>query len=268
MITKAQMYYRENKNQIIQKNKEYYKANREKILERNNKYYLKNKERLISKQKIYYSQKSVKLHHKQVMKEYQLKNSEKIRTMKHNYYIRNKDKTLAYNRLRYSNVKHTDSFKSMMKSYIKNNLEKVKFWKAQWVINNKNEPTFKQSRALSYKKWYSKNRERRIEYSRKWHDENPRSGYINEELVLPMLSVRIRDKNTCQWFKCGKTHREASIHVHHIFPRSEYPELQLIEKYMICYCREHHIKFHEARGDINSAILLKHQIPVKRVNHN
>lgn len=69
------------------------------------------------------------------------------------------------------------------------------------------------------------------------------------ELEFIMNLVRRRDNNTCKWQNCGKTSKETSIHVHHIFPQSEYPELKYREDYMICYCKKHHKKWHKSRGD-------------------
>ena len=53
-----------------------------------------------------------------------------------------------------------------------------------------------------------------------------------------------------QWYGCGLTNKEAIIHVHHIFPRKEYPELASVEQYMICYCWEHHNLWHKKRRDV------------------
>lgn len=100
--------------------------------------------------------------------------------------------------------------------------------------------------------WHDKDQLRKWkrEYQRKWNKENPRSGTIGSpELKIRMDNIRARDKNTCQWFNCGLTYKQVPIHVHHIFPRSEYPELELEEKYMICYCANHHGLFHRYRGD-------------------
>jgi hypothetical protein len=88
-----------------------------------------------------------------------------------------------------------------------------------------------------------------IHYSRKRVKEYPRSsrhGSLQE--YVAMMNVRLRDKNHCKWYGCNKSIR--NIHVHHIFPRSEYPELREIERYMICYCDQHHKKWHDARGDV------------------
>ncbi len=83
-----------------------------------------------------------------------------------------------------------------------------------------------------------------------WNKNNPDSSCgENWELRLKMNNVRKRDNNTCKWFNCNLTHKETIIDVHHIFPRSEYPELELIEKFMICYCIDHHSLWHEMRGD-------------------
>lgn len=80
------------------------------------------------------------------------------------------------------------------------------------------------------------------------------------EMRFAMNNVRLRDKNTCQWSGCGLTSNEIEIHVHHVFPKHKYPEFGLIEKYMVCYCIKHHIKFHEARGDIQAVVVLSNQL--------
>lgn len=87
-------------------------------------------------------------------------------------------------------------------------------------------------------------------YMKTYNMNNPSSGgCYSYDLQDAMNNVRIRDNNTCQWYGCGITNREISIHVHHIFPRNEYPELELVEQYMICYCKEHHSLWHYKRGD-------------------
>lgn len=100
--------------------------------------------------------------------------------------------------------------------------------------------------------WYKRPeiREKERKRLKEWKKNNPTSTYkFGLEQQIAMDLVRIRDKNTCKWYNCGKTHKETQIDVHHIFPRSEYPELELIEQYMLCYCVEHHTKWHEMRGD-------------------
>ena len=113
---------------------------------------------------------------------------------------------------------------------------------------------------IEYMRIYrQKNKEKINAYARKWDKENPRSRGSNYsiELRLAMNNVRKRDHNTCQWANCGLTHREAPIHVHHIFPRSEYPDLELIEQYMICYCANHHGVWHRYRGDNYANFILR-----------
>ena len=61
------------------------------------------------------------------------------------------------------------------------------------------------------------------------------------EVIQAMERVRIKQGNTCQWYGCGS---KIDIEVHHIFPRREYPQLAIDERYMICYCDEHHMKWH------------------------
>lgn len=99
-------------------------------------------------------------------------------------------------------------------------------------------------------KKYWNNVEHYRKKNREYRRNNPGScRSYSLELQLAMNKVRKRDNNTCQWFECGLTHREAPIHIHHIFPRSQYPELELIEQYMICYCANHHGLWHRYRGD-------------------
>jgi len=90
--------------------------------------------------------------------------------------------------------------------------------------------------------------------NKKWSQKNPRSHTISTsgdtiELQIAMNNVRKRDNNKCKWANCDKDNFNSSIHVHHIYPRSEYPELSLYEPYMICYCKEHHSEWHKCRGD-------------------
>jgi len=103
------------------------------------------------------------------------------------------------------------------------------------------------SKGIKYKKeWELKN----PEYKKEWSKNNPRSSHTySYDLQDAMNNVRVRDKNTCKWYNCGLTNRQAPIQVNHIFPRNEYPELELVEKYMICYCLNHHVMFHFYRGD-------------------
>ena len=73
-----------------------------------------------------------------------------------------------------------------------------------------------------------------------------RKSWCTPELHKAMDNVRVRDSGMCQWYGCKAT---TNIHVHHIFPRYEYPELIMIERYMICYCAMHHKLWHTHRGD-------------------
>ena len=135
--------------------------------------------------------------------------------------------------------------------------------------------THKKQMRENHRKWIRKNRDiinkrRRLYYQQNkekmrfiinlWHKNNPRSNRSESiELQSIMNNIRKRDNNTCQWFGCRLTHKDSPIHVHHIFPRSEYPELELIEQYMICYCANHHGLFHRYRGD-SAGNLLSRQL--------
>jgi hypothetical protein len=91
--------------------------------------------------------------------------------------------------------------------------------------------------------------------------EHPDSFGVSYEVTIAMNNVRKRDKNECKWFGCTKSAKKGdSMHINHIFPREKYPELSTIEKYMICYCDEHHAKFHKARGD------KYHEFVLRRLN--
>ena len=85
-------------------------------------------------------------------------------------------------------------------------------------------------------------------YSRLFDPKSPRKKNSIEEWIA-MNNVRKRDSNTCKWYGCNRNQFDMIIDVHHIFPKSEYPELRFLEEYMICYCREHHCIWHEKRGD-------------------
>jgi len=132
-----------------------------------------------------------------------------------NYYEKNREQLLEYK-----------------KEYGKTNLKKLK---EKSKIYYKNHPD-KYKKLLEKKKLWSKN-----------HPHSSKKYSL--ELQISMNNVRIRDKNTCQWYKCGKKYLEIEIHVHHIFPRKEYPDLELVEQYMICYCKTHHILWHKIRKE-------------------
>ena len=137
----------------------------------------------------------------------------------------------------------------------------------------KNNEEFKKKKYQRAKKYYQNNREKILEYSknhaqipevkarrnemarlrRKSNPQSNRRGSI--DLQIAMNNVRKRDHNTCQWQGCGRTFRETPIHVHHIFPVSEYPDYELIEQYMICYCANHHGLWHRFRGDKYSEMI-------------
>jgi hypothetical protein len=68
-------------------------------------------------------------------------------------------------------------------------------------------------------------------------------------MFIAKYNVRIKYNHKCQWYNCNRTPLDMEIHVHHIFPKNEYPELKYIEEYMITYCKEHHSYWHKMRGD-------------------
>jgi len=125
--------------------------------------------------------------------------------------------------------------------------------------------THPEQRTKSLRKYYDRNKEKISKYGSQWKRENrvrvnlkrrlwrrnnpETSDHFSYELREAMDNARTRNKNTCQWYGCGLTFRQTTIQAHHIFPKKEYPDLQLVEQYIICYCMEHHTQWHEARGD-------------------
>jgi hypothetical protein len=195
-------------------------------------YYLNNKQRILDNQRLkriinrsqvlLIQKKSRNKHHdSRRLKEIEWKNNNK--NYDKIYYNKNKD-LILYN----------------VNKYRKENLQTIRLKKIEYYEKNK-------SKILErVKKYAIENADKIIAY-RKANPHSSRSYPL--ELQFAMNNVRKRDNNTCQWYGCGLTHHDIEIHVNHIFPRSEYPELELIQDYMICYCIMHHIKFHEARGD-------------------
>ena len=108
------------------------------------------------------------------------------------------------------------------------------------------------------REYYQKNKEKIKKQMREYRKANPHSSQnYSLDVQDAMNNVRKRDKNTCQWQECGLTHKQVPIHVHHIFPRSEYPDLELIEQYMICYCANHHGVWHRYREDYYANFILR-----------
>lgn len=171
----------------------------------------------------------------------QLKNKEKRYQYTKEWYQRNKQLL---------QVKNREYCKKYYLAHRKEILENVKLW----VSKNKDHVReYKRRHGKIYgKKW----REKNIDWVREYKRRNRRSSsHFSLEMQLAMNNVRKRDNNQCQWYGCGLKARDVPIHVHHIFPKSEYPELQLIEKYMICYCANHHGLWHRYRGDSSAWIL-------------
>lgn len=202
-----------------QKNKssrEWYYKNRECQIQKNREWKIKNRERMLLQKK-----------------EYHLKNRNKILERKKDFRDKNQDKIKAY--------RQKPEVKERMRIGMKVRRADPKF---------------------TYDKEYSKRPEVRarsnmMEKIRR--KENPRSARRQNgsiEIQIAMNNVRKRDNNTCQWAGCGLTFRQSPIHVHHIFPRSEYPDFAEIEQYMICYCANHHGLWHRMRGDSYSEMIL------------
>jgi len=176
-------------------------------------------------------------------KKYYDKHKTKILQQNHQYYLNNKQKILIRNR-----------------KWLEKNKEKYREQRHQHYLKiRKLHPLSVYGRKEVCRRYYLKNKQKIREKQKIYERLNPRSRGNNYSIELQdaMANIRKRDNNTCQWQNCGLTQRQAPIHVHHIFPRSEYPELQLIEKYMICYCANHHGMWHRYRGDQNAINFLQ-----------
>lgn len=162
-------------------------------------------------------------HNAEYMKKWSKSHPDKVKNALHKWYLKNKKRCLEYQQ----------KYHKINSNYRRDSSKKRR---QRW----KNDPR-------KYTKQIKQEKETRI----KWNKENPRSnrgGTI--ELQLAMNNVRIRDDSSCQWYGCSHNFKNLTIDVHHIFPRKEYSELELIEQYMICYCREHHNEFHIAKGEV------------------
>jgi len=189
---------------------------------------------------------------REYQREWKQKNKERLRLCSKQYYLNNKDRLIKQHieyltknkdKRRAYEIKYYHDNKPRIANYYRKNVDRI----TNYYVNNKD-------RIAQY---YLNNRDKLIQYQAQWDKENPRSGAgLSYELQDAMNNVRIRDKNTCQWHGCGLTSRQVSIHVHHIFPRNEYQELELVEQYMICYCANHHGLWHRYRGDYYSELIL------------
>lgn len=218
------------KNKNPNYHKEWYQKNKTKVLIESKNWYQDNKTKKQDYLKKWRSE-------TQYNKKYYAANKEKLSQYHKEYHERNREILIKKMKENYDPVKRKVD-------YLKNreeNLLRVKEWRL------KNADHLKQ-----YQKEFEQRPERKA-YHKKWNDANPRKshgGSYSLDLEIAMNNVRIRDNNTCQWQGCGLTHKKGfPIHVHHIFPRSEYPGLQLEEKYLICYCANHHYIWHRFRGD-------------------
>jgi len=209
-------------------NKDYYQKNKGQFLEYQRLDRLRHKEKRKQHRKEYDNKPESKSKQREYKKKYKLKDPERFKMLK------KKDDAIYHQKHKERIVIHNKQYQKGF--YIKNRERILAYGKKH--------------RQLPHVK------ARRNELVRIWRKNNPRSNRsFYPELQDAMNNVRRRDDNTCQWYGCGLKHKATQIHVHHIFPRSEYPDLELIEQYMICYCAEHHAQFHAARGDICSKLI-------------
>lgn len=225
--------------------KQYREVNKEKLRLQRKLNYEKNKDREQLEGRAYY-----------------WNNRERQLQLRRKRSINNKDKVRAYDQKRYWN--NPEKYRFKQRERAKNNPEKNK----QWRVNSRNRLRADPKRLQRYKEtvknYKERNKERINENRRIWLMNNPRSATHRPlEVRWAMNRVRKRDNNTCQWYGCGLTNKQTVIQVHHIFPISEYPQFEDVEKYMICYCKEHHAKWHEMRGDSSHHLIRKSRINQK-----
>ena len=146
---------------------------------------------------------------------------------------------------------HPENRKKSNKKYNLKNKEKIHRYHKNYY--NK----YKEKIKHNNNDWYWNRGGREKAFKR--YEKNPKSTWRSEypELLEAIENVRKRDHNTCQWQGCHLKYQRGitSIEVHHIFPRSEYPDFELIEQYMICYCANHHGLWHRMRGDRYSEMI-------------
>jgi hypothetical protein len=198
----------------------YYKQNKEKFLRWQREYRLKNKDKIKIKRKEY--DEKNKKHQLELKRIWRINNMEKVKAQKKKdgakYYLTNKEKLLPGKR-------------KQGKEYYQKNRDRIRaYHKARSQL-----PHVKA---------------RKAELARIRRRENPQSNRSDSlELQFAKNRVRLRDGNKCQWQGCVMDFRQSRIDVHHIFPKSEHPELELEERFMICYCVSHHAYWHMMRGD-------------------
>ena len=156
-------------------------------------------------------------------------------------------------RLTANDIYHNRGGKDYQSNWQKNNPDKVSEYNKDFRDNNPEYSTNWNRKNPQSRKAINKRHEDKPErkaYVKNWQRLNPRSGTDRPlDVRESMMNTRIRNKNTCQWYGCGRTPKQMSIAVHHIFPIEEYPDLASVEQYQICYCAEHHYLWHKARGD-------------------
>jgi len=173
-----------------------------------------------------------------------------VKEWKHEWYLQNNNKPYYHHkesipRSQLSDEELKEAREKDRNSYWKNYANRGE----KYLKNREKKKTY----SLNY---HYEHREEKINYMREYGKNNPRSSrQYPLELQIIMNEVRVRDKNTCKWYGCGLTNRDAPIHVNHIFPKSEYPELMYEKRFMICYCLNHHVMFHYYRGDGYDKIL-------------
>ena len=193
-------------------------------------------------------------------KKWREENPEKSKAIYMRYTQKPENKIKLRERVKKWRLKNREKYKIMKKKSDKRYSskpevkQKMKLYKEEYS----SKPEVKQKMKLYNKEYINKNRVAVYKQHRVWRYANPRSSRkYSYDLQDAMNNVRIRDNNTCQWYGCGLTFRQVPIHVHHIFPRSEYPELELVEQYMICFCLNHHALWHIYRGDYYGKMILQ-----------
>lgn len=217
----------------------------------------KNKEKLRLQRKLNYEKN--KNREQLEGRAYYWNNRERQLQLRRKRSINNKDKVRAYDQKRYWN--NPEKYRLQIQERRIKNPDKYKQYQKTTYDRLRKDPIRLAKRKEWRNAYLERNRERIKEKRRIYLLNNPRSATHRPlEVRWAMNRVRKRDKNTCQWYGCRLTNKQTLIQVHHIFPISEYPQFDQVEEYMICYCKEHHAKWHEIRGDSSHHLIRNSRI--------
>lgn len=136
------IFYQENREKIIVKEKARYKEHKENILAQKKKYYRENREKIIAKRNLYYRE------NKEKIQQYRAENKEKIQKCKKRYREANKEKLRQYHK-EYSQI-NKEKLRQYIKNYRRENPDKIrKYDKKYYNSKRKKNPVFKFKKIIS-----------------------------------------------------------------------------------------------------------------------